>query len=270
MKLITTTDTFLKTLPAQADQLKARNQPGLLIPLKKGTELEVAEYFLCEADPNTKADDHLFVQLAGPLAESQNLRWFVESPAARLEGIASQDKPVPKPIDSKPVAAKPVAAKPVDFGKKIRIPGISRPVGINEPVYHEPIACNFTWSELTAGGTRIPVNAVVTQRIVKLCKYMDGVRKYLGDRPITVTSGYRDPVSNKAVGGVSDSRHLCGDAIDFFVEGMDVVETFNRLKKYHPTGGLAVGAGFVHLDLRSDSQASRWHYAGGPRVDLWG
>lgn len=260
MKLITTTDTFLKTLPTQADQLQARNKPGLIIPLKKGTELEVAEYFLYEADPNTKADDHLFVQLAEPLTEEQNLRWFVESPDARLEGIASHDKPVSKPVES----------RSVDFGEKIKIPGISRLVGINEPVYHEPVACNFTWSELTAGGTRIPVDAVVTQRIVKLCKYMDGVRKYLGDRPITVTSGYRDPVSNRAVGGVSNSRHLYGDAIDFFVEGMSVVETFNKLKKYHPTGGLAVGAGFVHLDLRSDSQASRWHYAGGPQVNLWG
>lgn len=171
---------------------------------------------------------------------------------------ASNNKPFSEPLKS-----------PGDFGKPIQLPGISRLVGVNEPVYHEPVASNFTWSELTAGGTRIPVNADITQRIVKLCRYMDGVRKYLGDRPITVTSGYRDPVSNQAVGGVANSRHLSGDAIDFFVEGMDVVETFNRLKEYHPTGGLAVGFGFVHLDLRSETEASRWHYAGGPNVDLW-
>lgn len=259
MKLIATTDTFLKTLPVQVDQIQEHDKSCLLFPLKKDTMLEVVEHFLHIADAQPKASRHLFVQLAEPIAEEQNLRWFVETPHVRLEGMASGDKPFPRSFRSRG-----------DFGRSIQLPGISRPVGVNEPVYHEPVASNFTWSELTAGGTRIPVNAGVTQRIVKLCKYMDGVRKYLGDRPITVTSGYRDPISNRAVGGVSNSRHLSGDAIDFFVDGMDVVETFNRLKEYHPTGGLAVGSGFVHLDLRSETEASRWHYAGGPSVDLWG
>ena len=259
MKLIATADTFLKTLPVQIDQIQEHDKSCLLFPLKKDTTLEVVEHFLHVADALPEMNRHLFVQLAAPIADEQNLRWFVETSYVRLEETASEDKPFSKPFGSRG-----------DFGRPIQLPGISRPVGVNEPVYHEPVASNFTWSELTAGGTRIPVNAGVTQRIVKLCKYMDGVRKYLGDRPITVTSGYRDPISNQAVGGVANSRHLSGDAIDFYVEGMDVVETFNRLKDYHPNGGLAVGSGFVHLDLRSETEASRWHYAGGPNVDLWG
>lgn len=105
-------------------------------------------------------------------------------------------------------------------------------------------------------------------RIVKLAKYMDEVRDHLGGKPTRVTSGYRDPVSNRYIGGARDSRHMYGDAVDFWVEGLDVVDVFYKLKSYHPTGGLAVGNGFVHLDLRPGSPA-RWLYPGGPRVSLW-
>ena len=127
---------------------------------------------------------------------------------------------------------------------------------------------NFSWSEMTKGGTRIPVSEIITQRIVKLCKYMDKVRAYLGDKPIIVTSAYRDPVFNRSVKGASDSRHMYGDAIDFYVHGMDVVDTFYKLKEYHLKGGLAVGNGFVHLDMRPGSPA-RWTYPRGPKVKLW-
>ena len=258
MKLIATADTFLKTLPTQASELKESNLPDQIVSLKQGTELDITEHFFHEGNTGTTADDHFFVQLAQPLSDQQNLRWFVYSPHVKLEGIASQDQPAP-----------PQPVGQTDFGKKIKLPGISRPVGIYEPVYHEPTASHFTWNELTMGGTRIPVNADITLRIVKLCKYMDKVRSYLGDKPITVTSGYRDPVSNKREGGVPNSRHTYGDAIDFRVEGMSVVDTFYKLKAYHKVGGLAVGSGFVHIDLRSHTKPSRWHYKGGPKVDLW-
>ena len=258
MKLIATADTFLKTLPTQASQLKESDLPDQLVSLKKGTELDIAEHFFHAGDADTAADDHFFIQLAQPLPDQQNLRWFVYSLHAKLEGVASQDQPAPPKPPGK-----------TDFGKQIRLPGISRPVGIYEPVYHEPVASNFTWNEMTKGGTRIPTDAVITQRIIKLCKYMDKVRAYLGDRPITVTSGYRDPVSNRKAGGVPNSRHTYGDAIDFRVEGMSVVDTFYKLKTYHKVGGLAVGNGFVHVDLRSQTKASRWHYRGGPKVALW-
>ena len=36
---------------------------------------------------------------------------------------------------------------------------------------------------------------------------------------IIVTSGYRCPAQNTAVGGVENSKHLTGHAIDFFIPG---------------------------------------------------
>lgn len=44
---------------------------------------------------------------------------------------------------------------------------------------------------------------------------MEEVRRLLRDRVITVTSGYRSPALNRAVGGVRTSAHLTGHAVDF-------------------------------------------------------
>lgn len=43
---------------------------------------------------------------------------------------------------------------------------------------------------------------------------MDDVRELLGG-PVTVTSWYRNETVNKAVGGVSNSQHRLGEAVDF-------------------------------------------------------
>ncbi|NJM99278.1 MAG: DUF882 domain-containing protein [Phormidesmis sp. RL_2_1] len=266
MKVIITADTFLKALPIQASKIQEKNVPDQLVMVKAGTVLEIVDQFPYEGQANSTADDHIFLQLAKPLEGHQGIRWFVYGLHAKVEGTDPDNDP--QQDEPEPEKETQSAAKPKDFGPTISIPGISRPVGIYEPVYFEPSVCNFTWAELTKGGSRIPVNSTVTQRIVKLAKYMDEVRTFLGGRPIRVTSGYRDPVSNRRVKGARDSRHMYGDAVDFWVEGMSVVDVFYKLKSYHPRGGLAVGNGFVHLDLRPGSPA-RWTYRGGPRVDLW-
>lgn len=263
MQALITADTFLKALPTQASKLKEKNLPDQLVFVKAGTALEIVDYLPYEGLPNSTADDHIFIQLAQPLEGHQGIRWFVYGLHAKIEGTEPDNDPHDEPA---PVKEPNRASK--DFGPKISIPGISRPVGIYEPVYFEPSVCNFTWAEMTKGGTRIPVNATVTQRIVKLCKYMDEVRTFLGSKPMRINSGYRDPISNRQVGGARDSRHMYGDAVDFYVEGIEVVDVFYKLKGYHPKGGLAVGRGFVHVDLRPGSPA-RWTYPGGPQVKLW-
>ncbi|MEO0884667.1 MAG: D-Ala-D-Ala carboxypeptidase family metallohydrolase [Cyanobacteria bacterium J06648_10] len=258
MKIRLTANTFLKALPIARSLLEGNGLEDQLIELGKDTVLDVLTQIPFEGDG--AQDEHLLVQLAKPLLNGQRCL-FVEADAARLEGT----EPGNDPKDSPAEPARPAAP---DFGPTIRLPGISRPVGIYEPVYFEPAKCNFTWSELTKGGSRIPVNATITQRLVKLAKYLDGVRGHLGDRPIRITSGYRDPETNRRVGGASSSRHMAGDAVDFSVEGLLPVQVFKELKAYHDFGGLAVGNGFVHLDLRP-GPAARWTYPGGPRVALW-
>lgn len=44
---------------------------------------------------------------------------------------------------------------------------------------------------------------------------MEVVRAVLGDRVISVSSGYRSPALNRAVGGARSSAHLTGHAVDF-------------------------------------------------------
>ena len=256
MKLIIAKGTYLKCMPAQSDALKAANIKDGLIKVRKGQSFDIESYSLIDGEPGT-ADDHLYVRLEKPLKTSDERNWFVYGLDCKVEGTEPSNDPQDEP-------AKGVR----DYGPQIEVPGISRIVGIHEPIYLEPQRSNFTWSELTKGGARIPVDAGVTARVVKLAKYMDGVRAFLGHRPIRVTSGYRDPISNRYVGGARDSRHMYGDAVDFWVEGMDVVDVFYKLKSYHPNGGLAVGNGFVHLDLRPGAPA-RWTYPGGPSVSLW-
>ncbi len=44
---------------------------------------------------------------------------------------------------------------------------------------------------------------------------MEEVRRLLGDRVISVSSGYRSRALNRAVGGARTSAHLTGHAVDF-------------------------------------------------------
>lgn len=51
-------------------------------------------------------------------------------------------------------------------------------------------------------------------RLERLAETMEEVRKLLG-HPITITSGYRSPEVNQAVGGAPSSDHIKGLACDF-------------------------------------------------------
>ncbi|MEO0884680.1 MAG: D-Ala-D-Ala carboxypeptidase family metallohydrolase [Cyanobacteria bacterium J06648_10] len=260
-KLIITEKTIFKSFPIQSADLKGWGAPDELVEIPSGAEFVIRGQIAYEGVSGPQ-DDHLYVELVDtPNDKTREHRWYVYGAHALVEGT----EPNNNPTQDEPVTAQVLTAKRNDFGPKIRIPGISNPVGIFQPVYE---GSHFLWAELTKGGERIPVSAVVSARIVQLCKYLDSVRAYLGNRPIKITSGYRDPVSNRRVGGARSSRHMSGDAVDFWVEGLDCVTVYKRLKKFHPRGGLAVGNGFVHLDLRPGPPA-RWTYPGGPRVALW-
>lgn len=124
------------------------------------------------------------------------------------------------------------------------------------PVYP---GCHFSWGEFTKGLTRIPETGEVVRNIIKLAHHLDDLRAFLGDRPITITSGYRPPAVNKAVGGVANSRHLFGDAADVVVEGIDSYEVYRRIDEWHgDKGGLGHSASFTHIDLRG--YHARWDY----------
>lgn len=58
---------------------------------------------------------------------------------------------------------------------------------------------------------------------------LEQVRKLLGGFPVTITSGYRSPSLNEAVGGVSNSDHALGYAADIYVDQTDILDVATML-----------------------------------------
>jgi hypothetical protein len=127
--------------------------------------------------------------------------------------------------------------------------------------YDAPV--NFTWGEAfhvrSENDWRKPVNSGIVYNVIEMAKELQAIRAFFGNKPIIITSWYRDPVTNKRVGGASQSRHLTGDAIDFYIPGMTTREIFNKLDPvWGNKGGLAYATGFVHIDKRG--YKARWDY----------
>ena len=87
------------------------------------------------------------------------------------------------------------------------------------------ISKNFTLEELTASDTakaRGIKNVPGTQEVCALCALVANIlqplREAMGE-PIKIGSGYRSPALNKAVGGVSNSQHMKGEAVDLCIDG---------------------------------------------------
>lgn len=81
-----------------------------------------------------------------------------------------------------------------------------------------PLTAHFALEELACTqhreiDNRPPPEVVATLR--GTAGRMEEIRRLLGDRVITVTSGYRCPELNRAVGGARTSAHLTGHAVDF-------------------------------------------------------
>jgi hypothetical protein len=62
-------------------------------------------------------------------------------------------------------------------------------------------------------------SAVVITELRMTAELLERVRTILGDHPVLISSGYRSPQLNLAVGGVVDSAHVWGGAADFTVPG---------------------------------------------------
>jgi len=85
---------------------------------------------------------------------------------------------------------------------------------------------HFTLAELTMSQTaaRRGISNVPSPEVVdelrKLCVYvLQPLRQYVG-MPIVISSGYRSPELNRAVGGAKESDHTFGRAADINVPNM--------------------------------------------------
>lgn len=65
---------------------------------------------------------------------------------------------------------------------------------------------------------------VIIERLRLLCEHvLEPVRSHW-KRPVIVTSGYRSPALNSAIGGSGTSQHSQGEAADFTVHGTSNIE----------------------------------------------
>lgn len=126
----------------------------------------------------------------------------------------------------------------------------------------------FTVGELLQyDRNRIPKEQYIKDNIIALCKELDKLRRDWGE-PIGVTSGYRPPAVNRAVGGVSNSQHLTGKAIDIYPLTSSYQVFYNFVNAgWNGALGYAPRKGFIHLDMRGNkgwktggTREVRWNY----------
>ncbi len=89
---------------------------------------------------------------------------------------------------------------------------------------------------------------------------MDQLRTLM-NRPIKITSGIRCAEHNKAVGGVPNSQHVQGIAVDISTVGYKSDEKYNLVKHALDLGfgGVGIATDFIHLDIRKVNKAV-WMY----------
>jgi hypothetical protein len=127
----------------------------------------------------------------------------------------------------------------------------------------------FTVAEVTQGDPdRIPTPGSEEEiNILRLAAELDLIRE-AWDGPIGVTSWYRPYAINLAVGGVPDSQHITGAAVDIYPIDGDCQEFEDWLDEEWG-GALGYGAfsgrEFTHIDLRGGGWQNggaeiRWYY----------
>lgn len=120
---------------------------------------------------------------------------------------------------------------------------------------------SFTWAEATHNGTRQPQSDVVREGIIRLARQIQPYRDRVG-QPFVVTSWYRPPAINRRVGGARYSRHLVGDAMDFYIPGRSAKGIAAEYFRDWP-GGLGIYPRMPNI-LHADARPGKSRWGGAP------
>lgn len=122
----------------------------------------------------------------------------------------------------------------------------------------------FTIEELCASDTaerkkidNTP-NADARLRMQRLIEQLLDPIRAAWDGPITVNSGYRSPALNKAVGGVSNSQHMKGEAADITVGSQEAnKQLFDLIVELRQNGRISfdqlideTGYSWLHISFK--------------------
>lgn len=140
----------------------------------------------------------------------------------------------------------------------------------------EKLSPNFSLAELTRSTEAFvkgldnspgPPEHLANLRLTALGLEM--VRVIVG-KPVNVTSGYRSPAVNAAVGGTPTSAHALGLAADITVPGLTAIELARLLEQKLPYDQLILESsrGIVHISFDPRLRMQALTQRGGPGTPI--
>lgn len=126
----------------------------------------------------------------------------------------------------------------------------------------------FSDTALADGIDNTPSPEIVAN-LTRLAMFLEEVRAALGGHPLQITSGFRCPALNEAVGGVHDSEHLFGLAADFECPAVGTPLVICARLRGTP------GLDYDQLINEADGRGDRWVHIGiaaidkAPRLEVW-
>lgn len=91
---------------------------------------------------------------------------------------------------------------------------------------------------------------------LKVVEILEGIRSHFGNKPVIVTSGCRCVKRNNKVGGIKGSKHLSGEACDFYIKGVSTQNLLNYTTKLMHQGKIKYTytnnknmKGVVHINI---------------------
>ena len=183
---------------------------------------------------------------------AQRKVYMGQRPAAPEVGPAPEGRALRFPAVALPVLEEKALGREAERYRPAR-PDRAAPLVLAEPAVQ--VSPHFRLGEFLPRDPSY-LYARVSPALVEL---LERLRKELGARPLTVTSGYRPPAYNASVGGVADSVHLDGLAADVVAPHVSLQRLFDAAERLVGDRG-GVGRywaeGFVHVDLRGER--ARW------------
>ena len=88
---------------------------------------------------------------------------------------------------------------------------------------------------------------------INLLMLVDNMRHRSGI-PYKITSAYRTPEYNKKIGGVKDSAHLLGKAVDISAPDSKTKYSIIEAAVHFGIERIGVASNFIHIDLQEETE----------------